>query len=190
MHIQPKIKKRKISKTEIGFVLVAKPFWNDENYKKAVILIVEHTPERAVGLIINKQSNLTVNVAINELPLNDVLHFGGPFNKNLIIFLHSQPQIEDCIYMGNDLYIGGDYEDLKNRIKDRSLDLKKIRFLAGCVQWSPGQLEQEIQQDKWWVSETGPEYFNIKYDHLWKELLDKDGHLFGIFNEESDFSLN
>src|SRR5256885_16065982 len=128
MSTRTSLRTRKITKTEIGFVLIAKPFWDDNNYKRSVILIVEHSHERSVGLIINKLSNLNIHSALNELNISLPLYYGGPFNKNLIIFLHNQPQIPDCISMGNELYIGGDYDVLKEQINNNKIDLSKSGF--------------------------------------------------------------
>src|SRR5205814_10704319 len=102
-----------------------------------------------------------------------------------------QPQIPECWYLGNDLYIGGDYEALKDAIKNGQIDLGKIRFCAGCVEWSAGLLEKEIEEGKWWPSEVNAqEYFSTAPDTLWSYKLISDGHLYGIFDEFPDPSLN
>src|SRR5689334_3708289 len=95
MFTRPSIRPRKITKTEVGFILIAKPFWDDNIYKRSVILVVEHSHDHSVGLIINKLSNLNIHSALNELNVSQPLYYSGPFNKNLIVFLHNQPQIPD-----------------------------------------------------------------------------------------------
>jgi putative transcriptional regulator len=163
----------------------------DKEYKRSVIFIVEHNHEGSVGIIINKLSNMNVNMALNELSVADPLLYGGPFNKRLIVFLHNQPQIPDSVYMSNDIFLGGDYESLKDLLYMNKVDLHKIRFCAGCVEWAPGQLESEISQDKWWTSEiSAHEYFTTNADMLWSYKLITDGHLYGLFEECPDPSMN
>src|SRR5689334_856401 len=127
MFTRPFIKTKNRSDIEVGSVLIAKPFWEDNNYRRSVILIVEHAADRTIGLIINKLSNLNINSALNELKISQPLFYGGPISKNLIVFLHNQPQIPESIYMYNDIYLGGDYDSLKELIYTNRVDLRKIK---------------------------------------------------------------
>ena len=184
-------KTRKAPEVEVGSILIAKPFWEDNIYKRSVIFIVEHNHERTIGLIVNKLSNLNVHSALHELKLPIPLLYGGPMSKNLIVFLHNQPQIPESIFLGNNLYLGGDYETLREMIYTNKIDLRKIRFCAGSVEWGAGQLDSELQDDRWWLSEmNADEYFSTSSDSLWSYKLITDGHLYGLFEDYPDPSLN
>jgi len=152
----------KTNNAEAGFILIAKPLWQEPIYQRSVILIVERGSETSRGVIINKFSNLDVVQALPDLGTSLLLQYGGPFNKNLIFFLHDQPQIPDCIDMDNGFFIGGDYDALKDMVVRKKVNAEKIRFCAGSVKWSAGQLEKELEEEKWWVSRiTAKEYLSL-----------------------------
>ncbi len=178
-------------KVKSGSILIAKPFWEDNIYKRSVIYITDHDREKSIGLIINKLSNLSVHSALVDLNIQLPLLFGGQSGKKFVNFIHSYPEIPDSIYMSNDIYIGGDYEFIRENINAGRLGLEKIRFFAGNVLWRAGQLENEIIENKWWVDELcAEEYFPESIDSLWASKLMCDGHVYGIFDEYPDPSIN
>lgn len=182
-------KSRVISRTETGFLLVAKPFWQDD-YKKSVILVIEHDPEGATGIILNKKSNLDISQALSEINTKETLYYGGPFNRNAIMFLHTREEIHDTIPLGNGLFIGGDQDELMIAVHNGILKKGNLRFIAGMVQWDKGQLEQEIKEDKWWISEMGPEYFLMNTDELWADKVEESDSIFWMFEDVPEPSLN
>jgi len=170
---------------------MAKPFWDDENYQRSVILVIEHNRSGSIGLIINKESNLDVHLALDDLNLSQPLYFGGPFHKHTIFFLHSEPDIPGCIYVGKGLFVGGEYDFLKNLINSRKMDVNKVRFCAGYVVWKGGQLENEMKEDRWWASDVdAKQFFDNNAETLWSDKLMADGHIYGIFEDYPDPSLS
>ena len=53
----------------IGDVLIAQPFWLQEDFKRSVILIIDHDLHGSTGLILNKISNLVVHDALPQFNL-------------------------------------------------------------------------------------------------------------------------
>ncbi|MEO8085916.1 MAG: YqgE/AlgH family protein [Bacteroidota bacterium] len=180
-------------KTEIrtGSILLAKPFWAEEAYKRSVILVISHSDEGSTGIILNKMSNLSVNDALPELDHHTPLYYGGPINKKTISYVHSNPNLPDAFYLGNDLFWGGNYDLLLELIAAGKFNPSDCRFCAGFVQWSPGELENEVNDDKWWVSELSrQELFLQAAEDLWGVKLVDDGHLYGLLNPYPDPSMN
>lgn len=177
-------------KIKTGICLIAKPFWDDNTYKRSVIFIVEHSEEGSVGIILNKESNLDVHTALPEINVKMPLFYGGNFNKNLIVPIYTK-YIHDAVDIGGGFYLGGDYDELQLQIKNKKLNPRHLRFCAGSVQWDAGQLEEEVKDGKWWVTKiTANEYFGINTESLWSNKLISEGHIYGIMNDFPDPSLN
>ena len=132
-----------------------------------------------------------MHLALDDLNLSQPLYYGGPFNKHSIFFLHSEPDIPGSVYVGNGLFVGGEYEFLKDLINSRKMNLNRIRFCAGYVVWGAGQLEYEMKEDRWWASDVeAKQFFATDADALWADKLTADGHIYGIFEDFPDPSLS
>jgi putative transcriptional regulator len=185
------IKTKKEDKVQTGSVLIAQPFWQDEKYRRSVIVILEHTNEGSKGIILNKLSTLMINEALPELEAGLPLFYGGPFNPEIISFIHSYPTFPQTFSMGNELFFDGNYGYLLEMFRTKSINLTKIRFFSGFVFWTPGQLEAEIQEGKWWTSElSAHEFFTSSSDELWTYELLTNGHIYGLLNELPDPGFN
>lgn len=184
-------KQRKRTDFGVGSVLVAKPFWDSESlFARAVILIVGCDSRETIGIIVNKLGNMPVRKAVNELELPLPLFYGGDIAKNLIVYLHNL-DIPESMNLGNGLYVGGDYDYLKDAVHSQTIDLKRIKFCAGSIRWETSDLRSAINRNKWWIAEmNAEEYFRTNPEDLWGDLLILDGHPYGLLANEPDPSLN
>jgi len=186
-----RFKLEEFSEVHTGNILIAKPFWGDETYRRSVVLVLDHSPLASSGLILNKVSNLLVHDALPELEHDAALFYGGPNNKKTVSFLHSNPNIPDAFYLGNDLYFGGNYSYFCEMQKMGMVNLDEFHFSAGFVHWKPGELEKEQGANKWWVSEISKEeLFQLPAEELWGDKLVDEEHVYGLFNSQPDPSLN
>ena len=183
--IHRKIKEK--NEVQVGSVLIAKPFWQEDNYKRAVIFLLEHDKGGSAGIIVNKPSTLSIHDALPELNVLYPLYFGGPSEIKTVSYVHNNSQVPDSIYIGNELFWGGDYESLVTMMNEGKVNLKHIKFCAGFVHWAPGQLEEEFDEGKWWIDEITPfELFVTPPDDLWSFKLISSGHLYGLMNDIPD----
>src|SRR5204863_2627849 len=111
-------------------VLIAQPFWQDEKYRRSVIIILEHNNEGSKGIILNKLSTLMINEALPELEVGLPLFYGGPFNPEIISFIHGYPSFPQTSSMGNELFFDGNYGYLLEMFRTKSINLRKIRFFS------------------------------------------------------------
>lgn len=187
--MRPRIQRKVKDRQEVrpGNILIAKPFWQDDNYKRSVIFLLEHDRTGSAGLIVNKPSTLSIHDALPELNVLYPLYFGGPSEIKTVSYVHNNSNVPDAVYIGNDLFWGGDYDSLVEMINSRKVSLKHIKFCAGFVHWSPGELEEELADEKWWMDEINPsELFSTPPDDLWSFKLIASGHLYGLMNEVPD----
>src|SRR5437588_10993030 len=74
-----------------GQLLIAGPTLLDPNFWRTVVLIVEHTEEGALGLVLNRPSETTVGEAVAQLEElvdpDDQLFIGGPVQPSSVIVL-------------------------------------------------------------------------------------------------------
>src|SRR5437588_10396422 len=74
-----------------GQLLVAGPGLLDPNFWRTVVLIVEHTEDGALGLVLNRRSETTVGEAVPQLEelvdSEEGLFIGGPVQPSAVIVL-------------------------------------------------------------------------------------------------------
>ena len=177
------------SQIEAGFILIAKPFWDEEIYKQVVVLIIEHNSGGTTGILLNRMSTLSVAEAIPPLKLTKPLYFGGSFETKIISYIHNNISIPDSIYLGNNLFWGGNFDKVSEMIFDRTINLDEINFYAGFVHWSPGQLEDELTKSKWWIHELN-DYDLFTSEDLWGESLESLGNMYSLFKNIPDPSIS
>lgn len=181
-------------KPETGLLLIAEPFMKDPNFIRTVVLLCEHHDEGSFGLILNKP--LTVNLSqvlpepVDEEPEFEIpLYYGGPCEKNTLHFLHTIPDIPDAAKIGKELYWGGSFEELKNRIRLGEVSNDMIRFFIGYSGWSSEQLNEELDSNDWILDKVHKVnmLFEDDPDLLWKEVLKSKG---GNFKVMSNFPID
>ena len=78
-----------------GKILISEPFLHDVTFGRSVVLLVDHTEEGSMGLIINKPLPLMLNDIIKEFKyIEDIpLHKGGPIGTDTLFYLHTLHEI-------------------------------------------------------------------------------------------------
>ena len=161
-----------------GRVLISEPFLNDTYFKRSVVLLTEHSSEGSVGFVLNKPVDLAVSDVLNDFPEIDTeVSIGGPVNTNTIHYIHTLGEaIPNSVKVLKNLYWGGDFEVIKDMINAGQIKGTEIRFFLGYAGWSPKQLENELSENAWLVSEMKPEHImQGPGDNLWKDILEKSG---------------
>jgi putative transcriptional regulator len=176
----------KQQKPEKGTLLLAEPFMDSPEFRRAVILLAEHNDKGTMGFIINRKLNVTPSQAIDNFPeFDDEMYYGGPVNSDQLYYLHTKPKLlEDSIEIMPGVYMGGNYETLKNLIDIKKITPKDIRFFVGYSGWSAGQLKKELKDNSWIVIPGTTDHFKATSKNLWKEILKGKG---GKYSVVADF---
>ena len=170
------IENNKVAKQ--GRVLISEPFLNDTYFRRSVVLLTEHSEEGSVGFVLNKPVALSVDDVLTDFPEIDTeVSIGGPVNTNTIHYIHTLGEIiPNSVKVFDSLYWGGDFNVVKQMISDKQIKGSEIRFFLGYAGWSPKQLENELSENAWLVSEMKAEHImQGPDDNLWKEILEKSG---------------
>lgn len=186
-----------LSKTapSAGKLLISEPFLNDPNFKRSVVLLADHGEEGTLGFILNQPSNLILKDLVPDLWEADYPVFiGGPVEVDTIHFIH---RCYDKMASGEEIakgiYWGGNFETLKILVNSNSIQPHEVKFFLGYSGWSPLQLDEEIEQNTWIVSEKyHPDVvFAHNEEELWREVIINLGPKYAhISNFPSDPSLN
>ena len=138
-----------------GRILIAEPFLPGSYFNRAVVLLVSYSEKGAVGFIINKKIDYPIDEILTDFPEFEAeVSLGGPVSTDSIYFVHSLgEQIPGSIHVKDNIYWGGDFEVLKKKIKMGHVRKDQVRFFLGYSGWDKGQLEEEINENSWIISE-------------------------------------
>lgn len=172
-----------------GRILISEPFSMDSFFKRSVVLITEYNEDGAIGFILNKSVELSINEVIEDFPKSNIrITIGGPVSTDTLHYIHSYPSIPNSIKVLKDVYWGGDFDVIKIMAETGELNEHNIRFFLGYSGWAPEQLNEEISNNYWLVSNLNSEIIiNGNIYTIWKDSLQKLGQKYKIW---SDFPEN
>ena len=156
-----------------GQFLVAGRGLLDPNFFKTVILLVSHDDDGALGIIINRPTEVKLAQMIEDLAGEgerpETVWVGGPVaHWQLMLLFKSELQLEDAESVLDGVYFSGSRVVLEELLEG---DME-FRVYAGYAGWSPGQLEYEIARGGWHILPGDPEMvFDRDAESLWKELV-------------------
>jgi putative transcriptional regulator len=178
---------------EKGRLLISEPFLPDPNFERTIVLLCEHNQEGSFGFILNKPSIAKVNEIVHDIPVQKEAFVGGPVQQDTLHFLHRISNLQDAVTIGDDIFWGGNVDDLVQGLSMHTINENDVRFFLGYSGWSAGQLEQELEQDSWIVCDyVTPELlFDTPPDVMWKQALSNMGGRFSVYsNYPIDPTLN
>lgn len=179
---------------EKGRILVAEPFLSDVYFKRSIILLTEHNNEGSVGFVLNKPVNLNLNEIITEFPPFDCkISIGGPVSTSSVHYIHTLgDMIPESVHVCGNVYWGGSFDTIKNLIEKGSINKEQIRFFLGYSGWMPKQLEDELNQNSWLVTDINPcQVMAPKMGEIWKDVLSDLGNKYKMWiNSPENASLN
>ncbi|HSB45011.1 MAG TPA: YqgE/AlgH family protein [Nitrospira sp.] len=136
-----------------GVLLVASPTLDDPNFRKSVVLVLEHGSEGTLGVIMNCSTNVLLSEASPDLAVlkgtSYRLFTGGPVEPTrLILLFRLKEPPADARSVFDGVYVGGTPAVLE-RIITQAKPNETFRAFAGVAGWAPGQLQYERLQEAW-----------------------------------------
>tara|TARA_B100000963_G_C22485354_1_gene606627 strand:- start:118 stop:675 length:558 start_codon:yes stop_codon:yes gene_type:complete len=177
-----------------GNLLIAEPsLLHDDSFNKSMILLTEYNKNNSIGFILNKPLKYTIRDLIPEIDCSFTIYQGGPVEQNNLYFIHKIPElIPESIQVGNNMFWGGDFEVLKNLLLENKIENTQIRFFLGYSGWGSIQLEEELENNYWFVTKN--DFENILSEDnktLWKNKLIEKGGEYKIWaNAPNNINLN
>lgn len=159
-----------------GSLLISSGGLYDPNFRHTVVLVGEHNAEGALGVVLNRALNVTVEEAVPPLgylvPSEEPLFRGGPVQPAGPVVLAElvRPELADILVFGSVGFLVGEVSD------DVGPGILRARVFAGYSGWGPGQLEAEMTEDSWIVDPAiEDDVFTDSPDLLWSRVLERKG---------------
>ena len=148
---------------EAGLALVAAPALQDPNFRRTVVLVIDHRAAGTLGVILNRPSDVPV---CDVLPLwgphttvPQALYLGGPIAQRAALCVAALPAGLDAEHTEGVTRVRGSLAliDLGGDPDLMAPRLRGLRVFAGYASWSEGQLAGEIKRGEWIVVPALPD---------------------------------
>jgi putative transcriptional regulator len=165
-----------------GQLLLASPTLRDPNFIRTVVLVSVHSEEGAMGVVLNRPSEVTVSEAVPQLEdavaEEEPVYVGGPVQPSSIVFLAEflDPSPAGLLVLGR---IGFPAPDAG--IEELTEATARRRVFAGYAGWGEGQLDAEVQEGDWIAHTALPEdVFTDLPEELWATVLTRKGGSYAL----------
>jgi putative transcriptional regulator len=174
--------------------LIAMPGLEDETFSRSVIYMCEHSPRGAMGLIINKPSDISMRHLFDKVDLTlrreDLMQNpvgqGGPVQTERGFVLHDpvradKPEPEGGSIYASTLAVPGGLEMTTSRDVLEALSSgagpRRVLVTLGYASWGEGQLESELGENTWL---TVPASADVIFEVPMAERYDRALDLLGL----------
>jgi putative transcriptional regulator len=165
-----------------GQLLLAAPNLADPNFARTVVLIGVHSDDGAMGLVLNRPSELIAADAVPELDGaiadGEPLYIGGPVQRSAIVCLAEflDPTPAGLLVLGR---IGFPARDADlGELREATA---RTRAYAGFAGWGEGQLEAELENGDWIAQAAlAEDVFTDDPEELWGRVLARKGGSFAL----------
>jgi putative transcriptional regulator len=165
-----------------GHLLIAGPSLLDPNFWRTVVLVIEHSADGALGLVLNRPSETTVGESVPQLDdlvdLEDQLFIGGPVQPSSVIVLAEfDDPTEAALLAFGDIGVLG----TGAAPGELAAGVKCGRAFVGHAGWGPGQLDAELERSDWILEPaTRGDAFTDEPRELWSEVLTRKGGSYAL----------
>ena len=160
-------------------LLLSMPQLQDPNFSRTVVLLCDYGPEGAFGLVLNRPTDMAASTMVRlEPPVaggNDLpLFIGGPVEPERgWILLGSEPPA-DFKLIRDGLYLSTSQALLRDVLE--ATPAPRARIIAGYAGWGPGQLDEELAQSSWLMSDVDLDLvFDTPADAMWETAIRRMG---------------
>jgi putative transcriptional regulator len=159
----------------VNNLLIAMPTLADPNFSRSVTFLCEHSEDGAMGIMINRPTNLVLRDILTQLNIdasasphaNTPIYFGGPVQNSRGFVLHEPiGKWEATLAVTDTLAVSTSRDILEAIARNEGPD----RYLValGYAGWGAGQLEQELSQNSWLNVPAASEiFFRLPVEQRW-----------------------
>lgn len=158
-----------------GHFLVASRYLRDPNFVRSVVLMIHHSEEGAMGVVINRPADKTVRdvwdmKGYDPCERDERIYVGGPVPGPLVAVHTLEPFAESEVLPGVYVATHRDALDLIVRRKDMPL-----RLYSGHAGWGGGQLEGELEAGGWLTTQATHDEIFADHEAVWKSVTQRIG---------------
>lgn len=176
-----------------GKCLIAMPALRDPNFARTVVYVCAHTPEGAMGLVVNRPiTQLTFPDILDQLGIesgpgcDDIrVHFGGPVEAARGFVLHTAEYHQSATLIVDESVALTATTDVLQAIAAGHGPRASLMAL-GYSGWSPGQLDEELKENSWLTVDADEDLlFGLNTEKKWDQALRKLGIDPAMLNENA-----
>lgn len=182
---------------DCGSLLIAEPLMNDGCFQRATVCVIDHNQTTGtMGLVTNRMSDYTLAEIVDGIEVDEDIpvFVGGPVHRERLYYLHTfGDEIPDSVEVMPGLYVGGDFERVKEIINMGATVEGNIRFFVGYSGWEKGQLRAELDKGDWAVAsiESVADVMLLSENEAWRSAVETLGERYHIWlNFPIDAQLN
>lgn len=136
--------------------LIAMPDMADPNFGGAVVFVAEHGPKGALGLVINRPTDLDLGTLFERIDLEleadqrarEPVYYGGPVQRDRGFVLHRPVgNWSSTVTVSDEIGLTSSKDVLEAVAQGEGPDGMLVTL--GYSGWGPGQLEDEIARNAW-----------------------------------------
>lgn len=161
-------------------LLLSMPQMRDPNFARSVVLLCKHNDEGAFGLVMNRPLVTTGRVVVNlDPPVSTEreleVWIGGPVEPGSSwILVGGRQEKPGGVPIADGLSLSTSPDLLRRLLEpDPPAD---TRLIVGYSGWGPGQLEMELEESAWLLSDVDPGLlFSTPPDRMWEQAIRRLG---------------
>lgn len=157
--------------------LIAMPSMDDGYFQRSVTYVCEHDSDGAMGLVVNKQTDMSVKRLLSEIDIElpsdstmeeSMVLSGGPVQNDRGFVLHKGNRTwSSSLELEEGIMVTTSKDILENLGKKSGPD--EFVVTLGYAGWSAGQLEEEIANNSWLTVKADPAViFNTPVEKRWE----------------------
>lgn len=158
-----------------GCFLLASSGLLDPNFVKTVVLLIQHSEQGALGIVVNRPTSKTLKQLWKEVgdarcESEQPIHLGGPVSGPLMA-VHTNASLAEVEILPG-VFFAAKKKNLDELVIKEDHPFKVFIGHAG---WGPGQLEDELRQGAWLTTPATAEYLFYHGTDLWEEVSRRAG---------------
>jgi len=164
-----------------GQLLIAGPKLWDPNFRRSIVLIGHHDEAGAVGVVLNRVTEISVLEAVPPLAAlvdpDEPVYIGGPVQPQAAVVVadFENPDRAEVIALGSIGFLPEEADP------DEIGGLRRARVFAGHAGWGAGQLERELEEGSWIVEPArADDVFTSDPERLWSDVLRRKGPVYDL----------
>lgn len=157
-------------------LLIAMPNLQDPNFSRTVTYICEHGEHGAMGIVLNRPTELRLADVLRHMDIAEdlgaageqIVYLGGPVEEERGFVLHTDGAVWDStLPVEDDISITTSKDILEAMARGEGPTRTLVAL--GYAGWGAGQLEQELQQNAWLSVPTDKSIlFDLPPDQRWE----------------------
>lgn len=153
-----------------GNLLVAAPFGGNDRMSGAVILVLEHSPDGAEGVVLNSQANEAMKSwcrHMSEQPDKQAV-----FDQLQEVASSAAQLAEEGGSLPLTVCMSKPAESMEDMVGELG---RGVRIFVGRIVWKAGELEKQTTDGNWMVTPAAPELVFGDHDNLWQTCVRRIG---------------